>query len=234
MEQQPVTRYTTHPVLLIAAVAVVLFCTVGLAAIMGWLPSSIGGGTPAGQAFSAAPAGQYSNAPMGPPVADAPTQLALQQAAPPATAPAPRYQGSGGSYAQGSSGSSYAQSGGAGYAPAPVAKPAVCGSCGVVESVSAVKQRAQGSGLGAGAGAVVGGLLGHEIGGGTGRQLATVAGAVGGAVVGNQVEGNMKATTTYSVRVRMENGKYRTFHTSSPSFQSGERVQVVKGVLHHR
>lgn len=226
MEQQHISRYTTHPVLLIAAVAVVLFCTIGIAAIMGWLPSSIGG---------SAPAGQFATAPMGPPVADAPTQLALQQAAapPPIPAPAPRYDTSGSSYAQGGSGGGYAQ-GGPGYAPAPAAKPAVCSSCGVVESVDAVKQRAQGSGLGAGAGAVVGGLVGHQIGGGTGRQLATVAGAVGGAVLGNQVEGNMKATTTYNVRVRMENGKYRTFHTSSPSFQAGERVRVVKGVLHHR
>jgi outer membrane lipoprotein SlyB len=225
MEQKNLTRYTTHPVLLIAAVAVVLFCTFGIAAIMGWLPSSLGSSTPAGQ---------YAHVPMGPPVADAPTQLALQKAPPPPpAAPAPRYETSGASYAQGASGGGYAQNE-PGYAPQPVAKPAVCSSCGVVESVSVVKQRAQGSGLGAGAGAVVGGLLGNQIGGGTGRQLATVAGAVGGAVVGNQVEGNMKASTTYNVRVRMDNGKYRTFHTSSPSFQAGEPVKVVKGVLHHR
>ncbi|WP_395406970.1 glycine zipper 2TM domain-containing protein [Pseudoduganella sp. UC29_106] len=229
MEQKHMSRYTTHPVLLIAAVAVVLFCTFGIAAIMGWLPNSMGSSTPAGQ---------YANVPMGPPVADAPTQLALQKAAAPppalpAPAPAPRYETSGASYAQGYSGGSYAQNE-PGYAPQPVARPAVCSSCGVVESVSVTKQRAQGSGLGAGAGAVVGGLLGNQVGGGTGRKLATVAGAVGGAVVGNQVEGNMKASTTYNVRVRMENGKYRTFHTSSPSFQAGEHVKVVKGVLHHR
>jgi len=221
--EQP-ARYTIHPVLLIAAVAVVLFCGVGVAAIMGWLPSSTGSGNPAAQ---------YSSVPMGPPVAEPPTQLALRDTAPPAQPapaplPAPRYDSSGASYAQGGAG--------AGYAPGPAAKPApaVCKSCGVVDSVQVVKQRAQGSGLGAGAGAVVGGLLGNQIGGGHGRQLATVAGAVGGAVVGNQVEGNMKATTTYHVRVRMENGKYRTFDTSSASFQPGERVKVVQGALRHR
>jgi len=230
--EQPVksVRYTTHPVLLIAAVAVVLFCTVGLAAILGWLPSSNGSATPAGQALSAAPAGQYSNAPMGPPIADTQTQMALQKTAPP---PAPPHYDT--------SGTTYGQSTGSGYAPERVVEertaqpaPAVCHSCGVVESVSAVRHRAQGSGLGAGAGAIVGGLLGHQIGGGTGRTLATAAGAVGGAVVGNQVEGNMKAYSSYTVRVRMDDGKYRTFHTSSASFQAGERVKVVKGVLHHQ
>jgi len=44
----------------------------------------------------------------------------------------------------------------------------------------------------------------------------------------------MKAYTSYDVRVRMDDGKYRTFHTSAASFQAGEHVKVVKGVLHHR
>ena len=32
-----------HPMMIIAAIAIVLFCGVGVAAIMGWLPNSIGG-----------------------------------------------------------------------------------------------------------------------------------------------------------------------------------------------
>ena len=96
----------------------------------------------------------------------------------------------------------------------------------------AIKQRAQGSGLGAAGGAVVGGLLGNQIGGGHGRQLATVAGAIGGAVVGNQVEGNMKASTSYEIRVRLDDGTLRTFHQSSqPQWRSGDRVRIVKGRL---
>ena len=39
----PPIKGRTHPLLLLAAAAVVLFCLVGTAAIMGWLPSSIGG-----------------------------------------------------------------------------------------------------------------------------------------------------------------------------------------------
>ena len=37
-------------------------------------------------------------------------------------------------------------------------------------------------------GAVVGGLLGHQVGGGNGRTLATVAGAVGGGYVGRDID----------------------------------------------
>ncbi len=47
-------------------------------------------------------------------------------------------------------------------------------------------------------GAVLGGILGHQIGGGGGRDMATVLGALGGAVVGSQVGknyGNQPAQT---------------------------------------
>ena len=38
-------------------------------------------------------------------------------------------------------------------------------------------------------GGLIGGVLGHQVGGGSGKDLATVAGAVGGAVVGNKMAG---------------------------------------------
>lgn len=44
--------------------------------------------------------------------------------------------------------------------------------------------------IGTGVGAVAGGLLGHQVGGGKGKTLATVGGAVAGGVVGNQVQKN--------------------------------------------
>jgi uncharacterized protein YcfJ len=37
---------------------------------------------------------------------------------------------------------------------------------------------------------VAGGLLGHQVGGGKGKTLATVGGAVAGGYVGNQVQKN--------------------------------------------
>lgn len=47
-------------------------------------------------------------------------------------------------------------------------------------------------------GAVVGGLLGHQVGGGNGKKIATVVGAVGGGYAGNQVQGRMQANDTYT------------------------------------
>ncbi|KAF1024051.1 MAG: hypothetical protein GAK30_00070 [Paracidovorax wautersii] len=47
-------------------------------------------------------------------------------------------------------------------------------------------------------GAVAGGLLGNQIGGGSGRTLATVAGAVGGGYAGNKIQENMQQRDTYS------------------------------------
>ncbi|KRW69044.1 hypothetical protein AO729_04340 [Pseudomonas sp. TTU2014-066ASC] len=47
-------------------------------------------------------------------------------------------------------------------------------------------------------GAVVGGLLGNQVGGGSGKKIATVAGAVGGGYAGNQVQGRMQANDTYT------------------------------------
>lgn len=42
--------------------------------------------------------------------------------------------------------------------------------------------------LGSAAGAVVGGLLGNQVGGGTGKKLATAAGAIGGGLAGREVQ----------------------------------------------
>lgn len=52
----------------------------------------------------------------------------------------------------------------------------------------AVPQSRAGTNMpGALAGAVIGGILGHQVGGGSGRDLATVGGVVAGAAVGSQV-----------------------------------------------
>ncbi len=47
--------------------------------------------------------------------------------------------------------------------------------------------------LGTVGGGLVGGVLGHQIGGGTGKKLATAAGALGGALVGRKIQGNQQA-----------------------------------------
>jgi outer membrane lipoprotein SlyB len=205
-----------HPMMIFAALAVVLFCLAGTAAIMGWIPSSIGGNPaatrPLNETDRALLASQLQPAPPPPAPADVrntlppPQQLAMNEA--------PAYREP---------------------AQHSAAKPAHawCGNCGNVESIREITTRAQGSGLGAAGGAVLGGLLGHQVGGGNGQKLATVAGAVGGAVVGNQVEGNMKATKSYEIRVRLDDGTARTFHQqSAPRWHDGDRVKIVNGALH--
>ncbi|TLX61651.1 hypothetical protein DN820_20085 [Stutzerimonas nosocomialis] len=47
-------------------------------------------------------------------------------------------------------------------------------------------------------GAVAGGLLGNQVGGGSGKKIATVAGAAAGGYAGNMVQGNMQANDTYT------------------------------------
>jgi len=263
----PPARARQHPLLIAAALAVIVFCAAGTAAIMGWLPSSSGGArnqlTDADRAALAASMQQPGQqAAAGQALAGAYPQTAAAPAtAPGDSAPAPAagtaaygYSAQGGS----ASGAGYAgpvQPRPAPAAPAePIAAPAPktesktarvagtdtgadaggnwCAHCGNVESVRQITTRAQGSGVGAAGGAILGGLLGNQIGGGHGRQLATVAGAVGGAVMGNQVEGNMKATHSYEIRVRLDDGSLRTFHQkSAPQWRHGDRVRIVKGSL---
>jgi uncharacterized protein YcfJ len=47
--------------------------------------------------------------------------------------------------------------------------------------------------LGSAAGAVVGGLLGNQVGGGSGKKLATVAGAIGGGLAGREIQERIEA-----------------------------------------
>lgn len=47
-------------------------------------------------------------------------------------------------------------------------------------------------------GAVAGGVIGHQFGGGRGKDVATVVGALGGGYAGNQVQGAMQNNDTYT------------------------------------
>ena len=96
-------------------------------------------------------------------------------------------------------------------------------------------------------GAVAGGVLGNQIGGGTGKTLATVAGAAAGGYAGNQVQKNMQEKDTvsrterrcktvydtrtktigYDVRYRLGNEE----GTVRMAQQPGERIPVKDGQL---
>jgi uncharacterized protein YcfJ len=47
-------------------------------------------------------------------------------------------------------------------------------------------------------GAVAGGVIGHQFGGGHGRDVTTVAGALAGGYTGNQVQGSLQDQDTYT------------------------------------
>jgi len=113
-------------------------------------------------------------------------------------------------------------------APAAFAECTPAPDCGTVVDVQTVKSEGQSSGGGAVLGGIVGGVIGHQVGSGRGNTVATVAGAAGGAYAGNQIEKNKNSTTTYVVRLKMDNGASRTFNFSQPtSFQIGDKVKVV-------
>ncbi len=222
-----------HPLVAGAAVSVMLVSLTGVAAITGLIPNSYSNGSPA----TTATPGNGGSATGPTATALAPSALAAPVAAPEALAPpaaAPVQDKP--SYAPRVGSSTHTQhraSNGTAYAVAQA--PAICSSCGRVESVHAVKHQAKPSGVGMVAGALLGGVLGNQVGGGNGRKVATVAGAVGGGYAGNEIEKNSRGNTTFQVRVRMDNGEVRTFpYTQQPGWNVGDRVRVVNGHLTSR
>ncbi len=120
---------------------------------------------------------------------------------------------------------------GYGSTPSPMAqqapRPAINPNMGVVESVTEQSNPGEASGVGAVAGAIGGAVLGNQVGKGNGKKVATVIGGVAGGFGGHQVEKMMKTSKTYEIRVRMEDGSYRTVtQSTAPSFRSGDKVRV--------
>ena len=120
--------------------------------------------------------------------------------------------------------------------PAQSTHASFCADCATVESVTAVQRQGQVNGVAVGnqtiglgtvAGGLIGGLLGHQVGGGNGKTLATVAGVAGGAFAGNTIEKNIKQVTVYDVRLRMDDGSRRNMEVSS-AVAVGSKV-IVEG-----
>lgn len=102
---------------------------------------------------------------------------------------------------------------------------------GSIQSIDLVP-RSQGLGLGTLAGAAVGGLLGHQVGGGSGRTVATAAGAAGGAYVGHEMEKRRRAGEIYKVTIRMDDGTTQSFaQENAPQLNPGDRIRITNGVL---
>jgi uncharacterized protein YcfJ len=62
--------------------------------------------------------------------------------------------------------------------------------------------------IGTGIGALVGGVLGHQVGGGSGKTLATVAGAGVGGYAGNKIQQNAQQNDTYTTTEQRCNTVY--------------------------
>ena len=201
-----VAKARAHPMLIVAGTAVVLFCATGTAAIMGWIPNSIG---------SAADTNVLTlNTSTGP------AQQNLQRSSPQHSAGAAIRH-------------SQARSEPAQVAVAPTIQK--CLNCGVVETTREIINRGDGSGLGAAGGAVVGGLLGNQVGGGHGKEAMTVVGAIGGAFAGNQIEKQVKATRSFETLIRMNDGSSRTIaQAAQPEWRSGDQVRIIDGVVRLR
>jgi outer membrane lipoprotein SlyB len=105
-----------------------------------------------------------------------------------------------------------------------------CKGCGVVQKVRHVETKGEASGVGAVAGGVLGGVLGHQIGSGRGNTAATIAGAGAGAYAGHQIEKSRNRKSYWSVAVKMDDGKTKTFtYANAPEFREGDRVKAVDG-----
>lgn len=102
-----------------------------------------------------------------------------------------------------------------------------CSQCGTVQSVHAEKRKGEGGAVGVVGGALVGGLLGHQVGGGTGKTLATVGGAAAGAYAGNEVQKQVNSKSVWVTRVKMQDGSVRSFEQGSkPGWGAGHVVKV--------
>ncbi len=247
----------THPMIVVAAGAVTLFCGVGIAVMTGLIPTAQSGGA-SSQATSTPPTPLVAGAAQA--MAGGASEPALPQTAEPkptaAETPKPGAKPAAKPVEHAKAGSThesvkiasnaapgtpptptYAQTANSGAsntgkADAVPAPAPVCRTCGVVESIAYVKQEGSGSGAGAVLGGVVGGLLGHQVGSGRGKDVATVAGAVGGAVLGNQIEKNSKASQLADIRVRLDDGTTQTIRgQTDQGLRTGDKVRVENGKI---
>jgi outer membrane lipoprotein SlyB len=244
MEAVPNKRL--HPLLTVAAISLTVFSAVGVAALTGVLPHSIGSSKEAAPAaLAAAPlvaapdiaasTAVSSPAPAEKPAAEvAPMPPAAAKSTP---APRPAHKKIAKTAPKPVQIAEAPQAQAAPIPPPPpapmaAAKPVPAGILGVVESVREIKQAQKTNGSGPILGGIAGAVGGHQIGSGNGNTLATILGAVGGAVAGTAVERNVRATTHWEINVRLDDGSTRTMNSDvQPFWHGGERVRFLDGKL---
>jgi outer membrane lipoprotein SlyB len=105
---------------------------------------------------------------------------------------------------------------------------------GVVDRIEVVRKGDTNNIAGTIIGGIAGGLIGHQIGGGSGQTAATIVGGVGGAVAGNEVQKRGRgANETFRVTVRYNNGATETIRQDDiADLRTGDRVRVDGGRIY--
>lgn len=222
------TRTRLHPLLTAAAISVTVFSAVGVGAVTGLIPTSVGSHKPAEATSLEIP--QDVVKPVEPAIthpAPAPVKkISKPVAAKPKTAAPVAYN-------------DYATLPPPPVAQAPVyvpeaPKPAVKpGALATIQSVREVKDPGEHTALGPIAGGIAGAVLGDRIGKGHGtRKVITLIGAAGGALAGREIEKRARGTSHWEIDVRRDDGAYETVRSDvAPPYQPGERVRLVEGRL---
>lgn len=206
-----------HPLVVIAAISVIILSAAGIGVMTGTIPSSfskheaVDGAAPASEDKTGIAAAEQK-------VLDPTKTTTKQETETPA--PAPRKVAA----------ATPKKVAAAEPKAAPVAT--VCENCGTVTGVEAVKEQGEGTGVGAIAGGVGGAVIGNQIGDGATKRIATVAGAAAGAYGGHQAEKYIRGATRYDVTVRMDDGTYQTISTKTdPAMHPGDKVKIENGAL---
>ena len=128
-----------------------------------------------------------------------------------------------------------AQPGTAASSPGKSELARLCADCAWVADVHTEERKGKASGLGVIGGAVVGGLLGNQVGGGTGKKIATVGGAVAGGYAGNEIEKHAKSHKVWVVTLVAKDGSRRKHEQAQdPNLKVGDTVQLRDGQLQRR
>lgn len=102
---------------------------------------------------------------------------------------------------------------------------------GTVQNVKYVKIQGEQS-AGSAVGAIAGGIIGNQVGQGSGRTLATLGGVAAGAVAGGATEQGINNKQGVELTIKFDDGDTEAFvqqHTERESFNVGDRVRVLYG-----
>ena len=102
----------------------------------------------------------------------------------------------------------------------------MCAECGHVTAIRVEDVAGDGNAVGLIAGGVAGAVLGQQVGGGLGKDLATIAGAAGGAYAGKKIQEHLGKHRVWHVTARYSGGTTeRLSLTQDPGLAVGDAVR---------